>query len=273
MKDESVLVPVDERNVDFYGDEIVTALVKVEDHFQMYVPLRPICKYLGLAWSGQFERINRDPVLSQEVRSVRVTRTDRRSTDAGLFCLPLEFLNGWLFGVNAARVKPELREKVIRYQRECYKILWQAFQDEASTIIDAIEPSQSASLVALEQIREMGLAIVRMAEQQIEMEQRVNARLDRAAKVVGDIQRRLTTVERKLTPSLLITDEQAEEVSAAVKALAEFMTGKDASKNHYQGIFAELYRRFGVSSYKNIRLEQYGRVMQFLADWRQSAEK
>ncbi len=46
---------------------------------------------------------------------------------------------------------------------------------------------------------------------------------------------------------------------------------KQAGKNHYQGIFAELYRRFGVSSYKLIRQEQYAAVLAFLEQWRQSS--
>jgi len=270
MSSKQTLIPVDEQAVDFYGDEITTALVNIDERFQMYIPLRPICKYLGLAWSGQFERINRDPVLSGEVRFVRVTRTNSRGGDPDTLCLPLEFLNGWLFGVNATRVKPELKEKVIRYQRECYKILWQAFQAEALTPNDTNEMTSSPGIIALEQIREMGLAIAHMAQQQIELEQRLTTRIDRAAKVVGDIQRRLGVVERRLTPATLITDAQAEEVSASVKALAELIASKDSSKNHYQGIFAELYRRFGVSSYKNIRLDQYEQVLQFLEDWRQS---
>lgn len=74
----------------------------------------------------------------------------------------------------------------------------------------------------------------------------------------------------KLQPQTLVSDEQAEEISAAVKALAELITTRDPSKNHYQGIFAELYRRFGVSSYKNIRLSQYEQVLRFLEDWRTS---
>jgi hypothetical protein len=32
-------------------------------------------------------------------------------------------LNGWLFGVDSNRVKPELKERVIAYQRECFKVL------------------------------------------------------------------------------------------------------------------------------------------------------
>jgi hypothetical protein len=33
-----------------------------------------------------------------------------------------------------------------------------------------------------------------------------------------------------------------------------------------------LYRRFGVSSYKNIPMEQYPHVLQFLEEWRQSVQ-
>jgi hypothetical protein len=262
MEETDVLTPIQEQSIDFYGDEITTALIAIENQTQMYIPLRPICEYLGLSWSGQRERTMRDPVLSQEVRMVHLSRTTKGNPN--VLCLPLEFLNGWLFGVNATRVKPELQEKVIRYQRECYKILWQAFQAESSVEV----AESSTSLMALSQIREMGLAIARLAEQQMEMELRLTTRLDRAAQVVGDIQRRLARVETRLHPKALVTDEQAEEISGAVKALAELFTSYDPSKNHYQGIFAELYRRFGVTSYKNIRQDQYEKVLQYLESWR-----
>ena len=66
MSDEKALIPIEEQKVDFYGDEITTALVNVSGCTMMYVPIRPICEYLGLIWSGQFERIQRDPVLVLE---------------------------------------------------------------------------------------------------------------------------------------------------------------------------------------------------------------
>lgn len=88
---------------------------------------------------------------------------------------------------------------------------------------------------------------------------------------IGDIEVRLGVVEDKLHPAALITEAQANEVSQNVKALAEFLTTKESGKNHYQGIFGELYRRFGISSYKIIRREQFESVMQFLNDWRTSA--
>jgi hypothetical protein len=83
--------------------------------------------YLGLSWSGQRERINRDPLLSQMVKGVRVTRTPEKGGLQIALCLPLKYLNGWLFGVNANRVKAEVRDSLIRYQAECYEVLFQAF--------------------------------------------------------------------------------------------------------------------------------------------------
>src|SRR5262249_23601271 len=118
----------------------------------MYIPLRPICDYLGLSWSGQRERTMRDLVLKEEVRSVRVTRSDPQGRgDPDVVCLPVEFLNGWLFGINASRVKPELKDKVIRYQRDCYRVLWEAFHPQALA-------SPPAGSSVLEQIRATGIA-------------------------------------------------------------------------------------------------------------------
>ncbi len=88
---------------------------------------------------------------------------------------------------------------------------------------------------------------------------------------VGDastsIQVRLGALEDQLHPSAYLTDAQASDIAAAVKALAELLSARDASKNHYQGVFTELYRRFRVSSYKQLRQDQYAPVIAFLADW------
>lgn len=39
-----------------------------------------------------------------------------------------------LFGINANRVKPELRERLITYQQECYQVLAAAFLDPAAAV-------------------------------------------------------------------------------------------------------------------------------------------
>jgi len=186
-----------------------------------------------------------------------------------MLCLELEYLPGWLFGISPSRVKSEIAPKLVRYREECFKVLWRAFQTD---LLRSPSPVPASS-TALTQVRDLALAVAQMAEQQIELQGQVitvNARVDRAAVVVGDLQRRLSSVERRVLPPVVISEEQAAEISTIVKALAELMAGKDAGKNHYQGIFGELYRRFGISSYKLIRQEDYQQVLSFLSDWRKS---
>ena len=144
----------------------------------------------------------------------------------------------------------------------------------------------------LAQTRELGLTIARMSEQQMEVERQLRAntnqinqntaRLDAASRIVGGLQRRVTALESRLDPEGLITQEQSVQISTMVKALAEYLTGRDASNpalpkggprpNRYQSIFAELYRRFGVPNYQVISLDRYPAVLKFLDDWKQAAD-
>ncbi len=274
MADSSSLIPVEEQVIDFYGDPIIAVLVAGDPQPEIYVPIRPLCEYLGLAWSGQYERLKRDPVLDESLRFVRVTRTNSSGGDPNVLCLPLEYLPGWLFGINVARIRPALQEKVTRYRRECFRVLWRAFQADALSALGRRD-GQLGTPTDLVSIRDMGMAIVQMAEQQLALEQRVtehNGRLDRAATVIKEVQRRLTSVEDQLAPDAAITEGQAAEIAARVKAIAKALSERDPSKNHYQGVFGELYRRFRVTTYKQVRQEHYQEVLAFLADWQASIQ-
>lgn len=255
---ESTLLPIEQRIVEFEGSEIVAVLVDANGRHEIYVPIRPLTDALGLAWSGQYERIRRDPILSDIVITVRIIRDQDQARE--YLCLPLSHVNGWLFGVQANRVKEAIRPRLLAFQRNCYQVLASAF--ETTSLV--VAPTQEHQ--ALIQVRELALAIAEMAQQQIAM----TTRLDKAAIVVGEHGRRITVLEQQLAPRQAITDEQASDIAEAVKALALFMGEKDQSKNHFQSIFAELYRRFRVSSYKTIRQSQYHFVMDFLNEWDES---
>ena len=107
-------------SVPFNGEIVIAALVDGKP----YVPMKPICNNLGLAWNAQFERIQRNQVMSQ---GIRVIRTPSNGGEQEMICLPLSMLNGWLFGVDVNRVKEGLREKLIKYQTECFDVLAQHF--------------------------------------------------------------------------------------------------------------------------------------------------
>ena len=125
MMDQPILEPLDERHIDFYGDDVTAVLLPSRTGAapQIYVPIKPICDYLGLSWPGQSERIRRDLVLSEAMQLIRVTRINSRRGNPEVLALPLDMLSGWLFGITAACVREELRVKIIRYQRECCRVL------------------------------------------------------------------------------------------------------------------------------------------------------
>jgi hypothetical protein len=260
MADESnSLIPVEQKEVIFYDDKIIA--VQVEDG-TVYVPLRPICDLLGIQWSAQRRRINRDEILSEVTRIVSVSVTDTlRTRDREMLCLPLDFVNGFLFGINAQRVNPEVKSKLLRYQRECYQVLADAFVNRI--VPDDWMQANPEAILALQQIRENALAVAGLAEEQM----RMMARLDKAAIIVGQHGKRITALEAQLSPRDAITDEQAADVSTKVRAIASEMTELDSSRNHYQGIFGELHRRFRVTNYKSIRQSQYQAVLDFLDTW------
>jgi len=279
MTDQPILEPVNERHIDFYGDDVTAVLVPTEVAPQIYVPVRALCEYLGLSWSGQRERILRDPVLSEAVRSVRVTRTERGERD--VLALPLDVLPGWLFGINAARVREELRDKIIRYQRECFRVLWNAFKEDILPPAGhPLVPAPTTSLTNAEMTLETLRALTHLAEQQVAFERKydadmahMNQRMDKMGRFLVEAHartdERLAVLELRLSPDVPITDEQAGEISLAVKNVAAAMEATGTVKNAYQRVYAELYRRESTGSYKNIRQGRYQAVLDWLHDWHQ----
>lgn len=67
------LIPVEQKTVNFYDDDVTA--VRMADG-TVYVPVRPLCERLGVAWNAQYERIKRDSVLSEVMMTIRDTRTD-----------------------------------------------------------------------------------------------------------------------------------------------------------------------------------------------------
>lgn len=111
--------------IKFHGHNVVT----IHETDGIFVALKPICDAIGLSWRGQNERVLRDAVLSSVARMTRATGADGKQYE--MLSLPLDVLNGWLFGVDANRVNPELKETVIAYQRECYRALDAHFRGKA----------------------------------------------------------------------------------------------------------------------------------------------
>ena len=101
------------------------SLITVRDGQTVLVAMRPICEAIGLDWSSQVKRINRHPVMGSTVVIMTTVAEDGKKRET--ITIPLSMLNGWLCGIDANRVKPELQATVIDYQKHCFDVLYQHF--------------------------------------------------------------------------------------------------------------------------------------------------
>ncbi|MFW0714188.1 phage antirepressor N-terminal domain-containing protein [Aliarcobacter butzleri] len=98
--------------VDFNSDSIEV----IEENQSIVV--KDICEHIGLNAKGQIKKLQSDE--SYESKLIKV------QTKGGLqevFTIPLSKLNGWLFSINPNKVKPEVKQKLIEYKKECFNVL------------------------------------------------------------------------------------------------------------------------------------------------------
>jgi hypothetical protein len=266
MSEDKALVPVEQKLVDFYDDQITAVMVKGLTGQQIFVPIRPICDFLGVAWTAQRQRILRDPVLSEELTPVIVTITGTGQEVESL-CLPLDYLSGWLFGINATRVKEEVKDRLIRYQRECFKVLAEAFKEGRLTADPSFSELLEANTPAVQAYRALQQLTV-LARNQVLLE----AQLGEHAQMIGDLDQRLEQVEDILgDEGRHVTPDQASQLSQAVKTVAMKLS-KASGRNEYGGVYGELYRKFGITSYKQLPAAKFDEAMRWLNEWRESIE-
>ena len=259
---EPVITPARVQTVDFYGDAIPMAQSGDGD---LYVPVRPLAEFLGLQFSAQRRRILRDRVLAARVRLVVFTGRDGFRREQ--LSLPLDMLPGWLFGVTTSKVGPELADKIDRYRAECFQVLWNAFKGE--TIPAPAPPGKSGAALAVE----IAGAVYALAQQQLEIETRLGEVAGRqevmADYLRGFIQRtegRLTSLELQLNAGATISEVQAGEIALAVKNVGQALAAR-GDRQGYAKVYGEMYRRYRISSYKNLPAARYQEVVDWLAGW------
>ncbi|KJU82276.1 protein containing Phage P22, antirepressor protein [Candidatus Magnetobacterium bavaricum] len=109
------------RQIPFHDD----ILIAIEQDSKIYVAMKPICEALGLDWRSQRTKIHVDEILS---KGVVVTTTPSPGGPQETTFLELKKFHGWLFKISTRRVKnPDTRAKLVRYQEECYDVLYEHF--------------------------------------------------------------------------------------------------------------------------------------------------
>jgi hypothetical protein len=227
--------------------------VSVDDGF-IYASLPHLCRALGLDLESQRNTIGEHAVLSEGlfqfplVSGVRVVTT---------WCLRANLIALWLVLVSVKRLKPEKQQRIYRYQKQVADVLDRLFGPGPQ----GSAPDATRAVVEAEPEYAEGLAIARMASEQA---QQALQKADTAHERATVIEARLMALEAKLMPREQISEGQAEYISDLVKQAAIALSHKLGGGNFFGTVYGQLYRAFGVTSYKLLTLAQYPKAVAWL---------
>jgi P22_AR N-terminal domain len=127
--------------VNFRGSE----LIGFQSGPVVLVAVKPIVEAMGLDWSSQYKRIQREPILAEGM--VMMTIPFGPGGAQRMVCLNLELIHGWLFKIDTHRIKnTQVRETVLFYQRECYRALFSHFSGDRERLAKEANDADSLSL-------------------------------------------------------------------------------------------------------------------------------
>lgn len=122
---------------------------------QSYLPIKPICEAIGIAFQPQYDKLKEHPILNSTVTIIMTVGADGKSRE--MVCLPVKFIYGWLFTINPGKVATDARAKVESYCIECYEVLYSHFHNSLSRQLDA-------NAAEIEQLKALNDAIAREKE-------------------------------------------------------------------------------------------------------------
>jgi hypothetical protein len=169
-------------------------------------------------------------------------------------CLRTDLIALWLAVVPTKRLKVEKQERIRRYQ--------QLVADVLNRLFGPLEAgSETRAVVSADPAYAEGLAIARMSIESAELAQK---RADEALGRVAAAEARIMALEARLMPREQISDEQAAEIADLVKQAAIALAKKAGGGNFFGTFYGQLYRTFGITSYKNLTMAQFPKALAWL---------
>lgn len=115
MTSIAILEAVNTSYVPFNGQQIITAMAAGV----AYVAMKPIVENLGMSWGTQQQKLARNIGKFGHIHMNMPSAGGIQK----MLVLPLKKLNGWLFSINPEKVRADIRDKLIKYQEECFTVL------------------------------------------------------------------------------------------------------------------------------------------------------
>lgn len=122
-------------SLSFHGDTIYA----IEHEGEPFAPVKPIIENIGLEWGAQQQKLSKN----RSRWGVSIIDIPSASGLQKTLCIPVRKLAGFLATINPAKVRNDLRAKIICYQNECDDALWNYWtKGEAKRPAASAQPRQ-----------------------------------------------------------------------------------------------------------------------------------
>ena len=122
------ITAIEQKTVLIYDDELIA--IRGEDN-QIYVSVRHLCSSLELERKSQVRRIRRSDVLVEGFKGgghhAPPSSDNRGGGKQQAQFLRADLVPLWVSGIDTSRVKDEIKPKIVAFQKEAGKVLWEAF--------------------------------------------------------------------------------------------------------------------------------------------------
>ncbi|WP_235784802.1 phage antirepressor N-terminal domain-containing protein [Serratia fonticola] len=103
-------------SVSFHG----SILYIIKHYGKPYIPMKPVVEGMGMDWQRQRAKLKGQFNTHIEKFTIKLSVDSQPST---FVCLALDIFSDWMQTLCPNKVNPQIRDKVIQYQCECYDLL------------------------------------------------------------------------------------------------------------------------------------------------------
>ena len=254
--------------VEFEGDRLTAVILEGEG---AAVPVREYCGALGLDVDAQSTRLREHEVLSRGLRVVRVRVGDRMRSVVAILHKYVPF---WLATITPGLVKPEIREKLVRYQLEVAEILAGVYGGAAEASRrpvgeEALDPLRQRLADAIREVRIARDALIEARQQtladQRQLEQRVAERLGTQDLRFDSMEGVIDALREQIATHTTITGPQQEFLSRSIRHLAQRYQ-RATGQAIYDRLFAQFKIDMGTPRYDALPAGRYNDALAWLRE-------
>lgn len=231
------------KTIPFMGDELMAA--KDEHSGKIYAGVSYICKGIGLTEKqkdNEVSKIQKDLVLQKGAKKLSLKfRGQAREVQ----CIENDFVPLWLAKItitpNMQKDQPEVADKLVQYQLRAKDALAAAFIQKPK------------SMTAMEMLRLQTKAMTELD--------------DRVSTVEDKLENQMTIDHGKQrTIQNLVSSRVYKRIEENVKIGYENNI-QQCRPLYFQSLYHDLKNRFGVASYRDIKVSQYDDAVKYIESW------